>query len=104
MLNGAAVMILQDLAPETLQRLRQLRNYTLKLHMAGYKYSGGFPFSLMVSNKGNTLVATSNYEAALILRELRLGALLDLRVIPVKWRDHPCLLPAQERSWGDPGI
>ena len=39
-------------------------------------------------------------------------ALLDLRVIPGKWRDHPCLLPGtpvchlgeQERSWDDPRI
>ena len=39
-------------------------------------------------------------------------ALLDLRVIPGKWRDRPCLLPgspvchlgAQERSWDDPRI
>ena len=78
--KGKNVMFLQDLAPETLQKRRELKEYSERLREENIQYFWGFPFKMTIIYKGNTHVITNKEEIKSLFQKLGLGLQGKIRV------------------------
>uniref|UniRef100_A0A8D0AZB7 Uncharacterized protein n=1 Tax=Salvator merianae TaxID=96440 RepID=A0A8D0AZB7_SALMN len=72
-LEGRKIIVLQDIAPETLRLCQKFKPYMSLIQSANLKFRWGFPCSIIVNFRGKQLNATTPEEAEILISELGLN-------------------------------